>query len=134
MLRIEILSPAQIVVRRGSHALTTGLHAHPWGQQAIVLRVAHDRKVRVARLAPLAQDRLHVVMAGATGRTSALGPQMVARGQQDHARRPMAVAVSVLGGQTLAMVDQLAAMLVEMATGIGPAHDVVVGTSQRFRK
>ena len=134
MLRIEILSLKQIAARRGSHALTTGLHARPWGQQAIVLHVALDRKVRVALLALLVQGQLHEAMAGATGRTLVLGHPMVARGQQDRALRPMAVVVLVLGGRTLAMVDQPVAMLVEMATGIGLVHDVAVGTSPRFRK
>jgi hypothetical protein len=132
-LRIETLSPKQIVARRGSRALTTELHALPWGQQAIV-RVAHDHKVRVALLALLVQGQLHEAMAGATDRTLALGHLMVARGQQDHALRLMAVVVSVPGGRKVAMVGQLAAMLAEMATGIGPVHDVAVGTSQRFRK
>ena len=113
--------------------MTTELHALPWGQQAIVL-VAHDHKVRVALLALLVQGQLHEAMAGATGRTLVLVHPMVARGQQDRALRPMAVVVSVLGGRTLAMVDQPVAMLVEMATGIGPVHDVAVGTSPRFRK
>ena len=112
--------------------MTTELHALPWGQQAIV-RVAHDHKVRVALLALLVQGQLHEAMEEGTG-TSVLAPQMVARGQQAHARRPMVVVVSVLGGRKVAMVGQLAAMLVEMATGIGPVHDVAVGTSQRFRK
>jgi hypothetical protein len=132
-LRIEILSPKQIVARRGSRALTTELHALPWGQQAIV-RVAHDHKVRVVLLALLVQGQLHEAMAGATGRTLALGHPMVARDQQDHALRLMAVVVLVLGGRKVAMLDQPAAMLAEMATGIGPVHDVAVGTSQRFRK
>jgi hypothetical protein len=99
----------------------------------VLHHVAHDRKVRVALLALLVQGQLHEAMEEGTG-TSVHVPQMVARGQQDHALRLMAVVVSVLGGRKVAMVGQPAAMLAGMASEIGPVHGVAVGTSQRFRK
>ena len=133
MPRTEIPRPAQIAAHRGSRVLTTVAHVHPWGQQEpqeqqeIVLRVARGRKVRLARRA---QGQLREAMGEVTVGPSALGRQMVARGQA-HARRAMADAVSVPGGRTVAMGGAMGA---GTSTGIGPDADVAAGTNQRCRK
>ena len=128
---VAIGARREIAVRRGSRALTTVVHARPWGAMGIVLRrVARGRKVRLAHRA---QGRVREARVGRTGRPSDPGRRMLAEGQ-DHARRAMADAVSVPGGLRVAMVGRMAAMVVGASTEIGPDADVAAGTSQRFRK
>jgi len=118
-----------IVARPGSRVLTIAAHGRPWG---IAPPTVRGRKVRLALQVGRVRGQVREARAGATG-PLAHGRQMLAQGQA-HARQAMADAASVRGDRMVAVVGQLAAMVVAGMTGTGQVPGVAVGTSPRCRK